>query len=215
MPAAGDDREHGTEEPRQESAIGEQQVEVFLDIRRAAANPLKCAVNRAQYDQIHDGDAKQEQRRDQGADHPADVPGRIHSVLQGQRGRDDGRRTQQHDRRMAERKHKPNRNRPLSLLHQLAGHIVDRGDVVGVHRMPQAEAVGEQGRAEQQRIMAKRKHRPKPCRRVEQQQDAVDAGDFASYIACGIVEYRAQSRSRSGLPGRVQRGGWGQCRFQS
>ncbi len=44
--------------------------------------------------------------------------------------------------------------------------------------------------------MAKRKHRPKPCRRVQQQQDAVDAGDFGSYIACGIVKYGAQSRPR-------------------
>ena len=82
MPASGDDREHGPEEPRQESAIGEQQVEVLLDIGRAAANSLKCAIDRAQNDQIHDGDAKQKQRRHQRADHSADMPGRIHAVLQ-------------------------------------------------------------------------------------------------------------------------------------
>ena len=84
---------------------------------------------------------------------------------------------------MAQRKHEPDRDRAFALLHQFAGDIVDGGDVVGVHRMPQAETIGEQGGAEQQGIMTKRNQRPKPGGRVEQQQDAVDASDFASHVA--------------------------------
>jgi hypothetical protein len=30
-------------------------------------------------------------------------------------------------------------NRALTLLHQLAGDVVDRSDVVGINRMPQAK----------------------------------------------------------------------------
>ena len=56
------------------------------------------------------------------------------------------------DGRMAEREKEADADRPLALLHQLAGDVVDGGDVVGVDRVAQAEAVGQERRAEQHRI---------------------------------------------------------------
>jgi hypothetical protein len=48
------------------------------------------------------------------------------------------------------------------LLHQLAGNIVDRRDMVGVDRVAQAERVGKQRRPEQDRPIAQDGERPKP-----------------------------------------------------
>jgi hypothetical protein len=43
---------------------------------------------------------------------------------------------------MAERKKQPNANRPLRLLHQLARHIVNGGQMVCVDRMAQTKCIG-------------------------------------------------------------------------
>ena len=66
------------------------------------------------------------------------------------------------DRRMAEREEEADRDRPLAVLHQLAGDVVDRRDVVGVDRMPQPERVGEKRRAEQHRVARGRRRAPRP-----------------------------------------------------
>ena len=66
----------------------------------------------------------------------------------------------------------PTGRRPF--LHELARHIVDRGDVVGVESVPQPEAVGEGGRAEQHRIVVEGDDRPEPCGGVDDEQEDVD-----------------------------------------
>ena len=71
---------------------------------------------------------------------------------------------ERHHRRMAEREEQADAERPLALLHQLARDIVDGGDVVGVDGMAQAEAVGEQRRAEQQRLVVEHRGTPTPRR---------------------------------------------------
>src|SRR5262249_27576979 len=43
------------------------------------------------------------------------------------------------DAGMAEREEEPGRQRPLAVGHELTGHVVDRGDVVGVERVPQSQ----------------------------------------------------------------------------
>ena len=53
----------------------------------------------------------------------------------------------EHHRRVAEREEEPDRQRPLALADQLAGGVVDGGDVVGVERVPHAEGVGQHARA--------------------------------------------------------------------
>ena len=52
---------------------------------------------------------------------------------------------------VAEREHEADGDGALALLHELAGDVVDGGDVVGVDGVAQAEAVGEQRGAEQER----------------------------------------------------------------
>jgi hypothetical protein len=60
--------------------------------------------------------------------------------------------------------------------------------VIGVHRVAQAEAVGQQRRPQQQRIMAKRHDCPQPGRRVEREQNSVDAEDLAAQVGGCVVE---------------------------
>ena len=61
------------------------------------------------------------------------------------RGQQEGE--QEHDRRVPEGEPEPDRQRPPRTLgavgEQLAGGVVDGGDVVGVERVPQPEGVGE------------------------------------------------------------------------
>ena len=63
-------------------------------------------------------------------------------MLERQSGPGDGRRAQDHDGRVAQRKHKADGNRALALLHELARDVVDGRNVVGIHRVAQAKAVG-------------------------------------------------------------------------
>ena len=51
-------------------------------------------------------------------------------------------REREHDRRVPEREPEPDAQRPLAFAHQLAGGVVDRGDVVGVEGVAHPERVG-------------------------------------------------------------------------
>ncbi len=55
---------------------------------------------------------------------------------------------------MAEREEEADADRALAFLHQLAGDVVDGGDMVGIDGVTQAEAVGQQRGAEQHRMLA-------------------------------------------------------------
>ena len=89
---------------------------------------------------------------------------------------------------MTEREEQADRDRPLALLHQLARDVVDRRDVVGVHRVAQAERVGEESGADQHRIIAERHQRPNPRQHVRDDQNAIEAGDLAAQIRVLVVE---------------------------
>ena len=196
VPTAPDHGEHGPEEARQKSAAGEQDVEILVDIRSAVAHAHKRAINGRQDNDVDDGNAEQKQSRDQRADDAAHHARPVHAVLQGKRGRGNGRRAQHHDGRVPQRKHEAYRDRPLSLLHQLARHVVDGGNVIGIDRVAQAEAVGQQRRAQQQRIMAKRHDRPQPGRHVERKENPVDADDLAAQVGRSVVEKSPQNAHR-------------------
>ncbi len=81
---------------------------------------------------------------------------------------------------MAERKEESHADRALALLHELARHIVDRRDMVGVDRVAQAERIGKQGRPEQERPMAQDYKRPEPDEYVAADQDGVDGDQTAA-----------------------------------
>ena len=93
---------------------------------------------------------------------------------------------------MAEREHQPHRDRPLSLLHQLPGDIVDGGDVVGVHRVAKAETVGEKRGPQEHGKAVKRDQRPEPRRQIEPQQESVYGNDLGFGAARLIVEQGPQ-----------------------
>ena len=69
------------------------------------------------------------------------------------------------DGRVAEREEEPDGDRPPPFLHQLAGDVVDRRDMVGVEGMPQPEAVSEEGRAKKKRIARETPRAPTARRR--------------------------------------------------
>ena len=60
-----------------------------------------------------------------------------------------------HDRRVAEREEEADAERPLALLQQLPGRVVDRRDVVRVEGVAQAEGVREHAEAGERRIRAR------------------------------------------------------------
>jgi hypothetical protein len=62
--------------------------------------------------------------------------------LQGAHAERDQQRQREHDRRVTEGEPEPDAQRALAFLHQLAGRVVDRRDVIGIERMPQPERVG-------------------------------------------------------------------------
>ena len=61
---------------------------------------------------------------------------------------------------MTERKEEPDADRALSLLHQLARDVVDRGDMIGINGVPQTEPVSQQCRAEIHGLVMKSAKRP-------------------------------------------------------
>ena len=57
-------------------------------------------------------------------------------------------RQREHDRRVAEGEPEPDRHRALAVVHELAGGVVDGGDVVAVEGVPHAQGVGGEADAE-------------------------------------------------------------------
>ena len=107
---------------------------------------------------------EQKERRDERADDAADAlelleMGGQHGCRRGNAGGG-----QDHHGGMADGEEEADTDRALALLHQLAGDVVDGRDVVGVDGVAQAEAIGEQGGAQQDGLMAEYQQRPGPDR---------------------------------------------------
>ncbi len=83
-------------------------------------------------------------------------------VCRAGRGHREGERQADHDGGVAEGEEQAHAERPFAVLHEFASDVVDRGNVVGVEGVPQAEAVGEDGGSQQDGIIAKGQDRPKP-----------------------------------------------------
>ena len=103
---------------------------------------------------------------------------------------------------MTEREEQADRDRTLAFLHQLACHIVDRGDVIGVYGVPQTERIGKEGGADQYRIVVESDQRPDPRQHVGGDQNAIEGGDLAAQIRVLVVEqlrYRPHAQSTGPL----------------
>jgi hypothetical protein len=111
----------------------------------------------------------------------------------GEHGDDQAR--QHHDARVAERKEQSDRVRAAAFLHQLADHIVDRRNVVGVDGVPQPENVGEQGGPQQGRLAGESGERPEPGDDIGGDEQRVDTGELLHLGSRGVVEQLRQRHS--------------------
>ena len=89
---------------------------------------------------------------------------------------------------MSQRKEKAEADRALAFLHQLAGGIVDRRNMVGVDGVAQPEAVRQERRPEQHCIAGKRSDRPSPGTEIGGDQNGVETDDLAAQTGGPIVE---------------------------
>ena len=94
----------------------------------------------------------------------------------GRRGNDN--RSQDNDRGMPERKVEASRERSLAFLHQLADDVVDRGNMICIESMPEAEHVGEDSGPEQSWLSPESGPRPNPARDVRRQKQGIDHRNF-------------------------------------
>ena len=193
MPTAANDGEHGPEEAGEESAIGEEKIEVFIDVGRTSADADEGAIDGGEDNDVDDGDGEEEKRRDESADEAADGASRVHAVLEGEGGGGDEDRADDDDGGVTEREHEADGDGALAFLHELAGNVVDGGDVVGVDGVAEAEAVGEQRGTEQEGVVAEGDGGPEPGAGIEDEEEAVDADDFAAKISGCVVEKGAEA----------------------
>ena len=195
MPAARHQAEHGPEQAAEQTALRQQMIEVVLGEGAAAAYVPKGPIDAQQNKQIGGGDEKQKDRRHQRADHAADQLERREAPFESAgRKRDRGGR-EHDDGRVAEREEQADRNRPLAILHQLARHVVDRRDVVGIDGVAQPERVGEKRGADQHRVIVECDQRPRPRQHIGADQDNVEAGDLATEFGVLVVEELADRRA--------------------
>ena len=111
----------------------------------AAAHPRKDLQDADQRREVDQADQDQEGARDGSAPHAGGLlqRGAVVAELGGQRA--DAERHQRHhdedDRAVAEAEPEADAERPLAFAHQLAGRVVDGGDVVGIEGVPHPERV--------------------------------------------------------------------------
>src|SRR5258708_2412085 len=125
---------------------------------------------------------------------------RVHSVLERKRRSGNSRRTQDNNGRVAKRKQEADRHWPFALLHQFPGHIIDRRDMVGIHGMPKAKAVGKKSSAHQSGIVTERNEGPRPRRQIEDKQHGVDPANLPASVTSYVVEQRLNSPSHASIP---------------
>jgi hypothetical protein len=164
-----------------------RRVGMRVRVPLAAFHAAQRADDRMQRHEVRDGDREQERRRHERADRAGDVVKRGEALAQPEgRGRDGGRRDD-HDGRVPEREHQPDGQRTPAFVHQLARHVVDRGDVVGVDRVAQPERVGEHAGAHQRGLAAEHGDGPAPGGQVERRERREQQDELAARAACATA----------------------------
>ena len=88
-------------------------------------------------------------------------------------------------------------------LHQLARHIVDRRDMVGVEGVPQAETISQRGGAHENGEIVERHNRPGPSSNVADHEQGDDRSRaFADIVA--FVDEQAGENGAHSTPLRAQ-----------
>ena len=74
------------------------------------------------------------------------------------------------------------------MLHELAGDVVDRRDMIGVDRVAQTERIGQQRRSKQDWPAAQGGERPHPDENIAADQDGVDGEQAAAQIRAAFSQ---------------------------
>lgn len=156
---------------------------------RQASESLRCGdAQQTDLGGCVEAQGEEEERGQQRSDDSADVRYRAHAVLQRECRCSYGDGTDDHNGRVSQREHEADSDRAVTFLYQLAGHVVDRGDMICINSVAKAEAAGQKGSSQQHRIAVERDQRPRPSRDIEHQQNAVDHEDIPSGASRLVVE---------------------------
>jgi hypothetical protein len=88
---------------------------------------------------------------------------------------------------MANREPEADADRPLALLHQLAGDVVDGRDMIGIDGVAQTETVGQKRSAYQQGMVAERQQCPRPDSDIYDDQQSVDADEPTAQVGGAVT----------------------------
>ena len=180
VPTAPDQRKERAQQTCDRAALRKAVIVIFARHPAGLSDSAQYAADLRQHHDIGRRDREQERRGDCGGNHAADLLQGGEVLLRGGGHRRDREDESDDDCCVAEREEKSDGDRAPPFLHQLAGDVVDRRDVVGVEGMPQPEAVGEEGRAKKKRIVMKRRERPQPDGDIGGDEDRIKADDLAA-----------------------------------
>jgi hypothetical protein len=116
---------------------------------------------------------EQERGGNRGADRAAGFDQAWKMRLNSAGGQRDRCRGDDDHRGMPEREEKTDADRAFPLMHQLAGGVVDRRDMIGVDCMAQPKAIRQERGPKQHRVAAKCSNRPKPGAEISGNQNRI------------------------------------------
>ena len=202
VPALADEPEHRPQESREQAPVVEEVLEALLVVRPAGRDLPEHPVDVEQDDEVDDPDDEQERPGDGRPDEAADLPGGRDVADDPGRDRDEDRQAD-HDRGVAQREEEPDADGSLAVLHELAGRVVDRRDVVGVDGVAETERVGQEGRREHDRVGGRARDRERPGDQVEDHEERVDRDDPVAQAA-GRAEQATERGQHRGPPGDAE-----------
>ncbi len=126
---------------RQRAAAHQDHIHVLLVVMTAPAHPAEGLPCPGHDEDVHDRHEQEEEGRDKRTGNIAEILEGLEPGLERAGGQRHHGGHQHHDRGVSERKEKSDRDRPLALLHQLAHHVVNGRNMIGIHGVAQAEAV--------------------------------------------------------------------------
>jgi hypothetical protein len=174
VPTAPDQRKERAQQARDRAALRKAVIVIFGRHPAGLSDGAQYAADLRQHHDIGRRDREQERRGDCRGNHAADLLQGGEVLLRGGGHWRDCENESDDDCCVAEREEESDGDRAPPFLHQLAGDVVDRRDMVGVEGMPQPEAVGEEGRAKKKRIALKRRERPQPDGDVGGDEDRIE-----------------------------------------
>ena len=177
VPGTADQPEQRAQQSGNRAAAGEYRAHFLLADPFAAAYSVKRLVHRAQDEQVDQRHQQQERGRHRGANQPTDAVKGFDFAFERRGRQGDTERGKDHHGAVPEREEQADTRGLSAFLDQLAGGVVDGGDVIGIHGMAQAEAVGQKSGAQQQRIVMEGRESPGPGQQVGSDQAGENGQD--------------------------------------